>query len=426
MKNYIVKLLKYSEKYTKTDMTYFASNGLWLLLAQGVASTCAFVVTVVLTNTLPKEMFGQYRFVLSVVTVLAIFTLPGVSVATTRAVARGAHISLKKLVKIKINYGLLGTLAALLTALYYYQQGNELLANMFALSALFIPFFDTFFIYSFYLKGKHDFKTPATYEVISRIIQVFSIIAVVLITKNILLLIATFFITQIATRAFFFHKTTIDSDAKDINEITDKDSTKDVIYYGKHLSTLSIFGIAVENVDKLFVWHFLGADALAIYIIALAIPITLSGIFSFASELALPKFAAKTTALTLPLRKMLIFALSLTVVAVMYIATASNIFHNLFPLYIDAILFTQIMAITTIIVPVKAVIGKISVVNANRYVLTAITIIPLILQIVLLYTFVLYMSLGILGAVLALVVRVCVMLFIDTFFTLFILKKQSL
>ena len=359
IKGKIIKFLRWSEKYTKTDMVYLIGGGSWLFGAQAVGAVSAFVVTVLLTSLLPKETFGQYRFVLAVIPMLAIAALPGINTATTRFVAQGAHIDLLAITKVKIKWGLIGSLASLFVALYYFSQGNNLLAYIFGISALFIPFFETFFIYSDYYKGKQNFKTPAIYEAISRVIQAFLMVIVALITKNILVLVSVFFIGQITTRLFFFIRTLKSQTIKqDLISKDELNSQSEIIKYGKHLTLIGVLGVLYGSIDKLLIWHFLGSEALAIYIVAFTIPTSLALLFGFLPQVLLPKFTQKNYSEKSEQKKLFkklsMFTGIMFIIPIIYIPLAPIIMSTIFPAYSTSIFISQLLSL---IIPLFVLVG---------------------------------------------------------------------
>src|SRR3989344_3576832 len=124
MKNRLVNLLRWSEQYTKTDMVYLASGGFWLGLGQIVASGSVFLTSIAFANLLAPELYGIYKYVLSVFGMLAITTLFGMDSAVTQSTARGFEGTITPAFKEKMKWGTLGSLASLAIALYYYAQGN--------------------------------------------------------------------------------------------------------------------------------------------------------------------------------------------------------------------------------------------------------------------------------------------------------------
>ena len=85
----VKELLLRSEKYTKTDMLYLARGGFWLTLGQGLGIIAGLLLVIGFANLLPKEVYGNYKFILSLGGIIGAFTLTGMSIAVTQAVARG-------------------------------------------------------------------------------------------------------------------------------------------------------------------------------------------------------------------------------------------------------------------------------------------------------------------------------------------------
>ena len=84
-KNKIYKALRWSEKYTKTDMLYLAKSGSWLSFGHGFAMLSGFFMSLAFANLFPRESFGTYKFVLSMAGILGAFSLTGMGTAVTQA-----------------------------------------------------------------------------------------------------------------------------------------------------------------------------------------------------------------------------------------------------------------------------------------------------------------------------------------------------
>lgn len=78
LKHHTHRALRHSEKYFKTDMVYLAKGGFWLTTGQGVASLASLVLAIAFANLLPKEAYGNYKYILAVVGVLTLFGLTGI------------------------------------------------------------------------------------------------------------------------------------------------------------------------------------------------------------------------------------------------------------------------------------------------------------------------------------------------------------
>ena len=60
LKQKIYRLLRWSERWTRTDMVYFTKGGFWLSLGQIFGSLAGLVLALIYANFLPKTTFGIY------------------------------------------------------------------------------------------------------------------------------------------------------------------------------------------------------------------------------------------------------------------------------------------------------------------------------------------------------------------------------
>ena len=341
LKQKIYNLLRWSEKYTKTDMVYLTKGGSWLTLGNIVSSASSFLLAIAFANLLPKETYGIYKYILSIAGILAIPTLSGMGTAITQAVARGYEGSFLPALKTKIRWGLLGGLASLALAGYYYFNDNTTLTISFLITAVFLPFMDSFGTYNALLQGRKLFGISTKYGIISQIIAIAILIATLFFTKNLFLIILAYFASWTLMR-FIFLKITLKKFP--LNATQDPET----ISYGKHLSLIGILGTIAAYLDRILIFHYLGATEVAIYSFAIAIPEQLKGSFKNIPALALPKLAQRSfkeinSVLCQRLLKLFIIG---GLIAGIYILVAPYIFKIFFPKYLDSIFFSQIFAFT--------------------------------------------------------------------------------
>ena len=344
IKQKIYNFLRDSEKYTKTDMVYLFKGGSWLTLGQIISSICSFLLAIAFANLLPKEIYGSYRYILSISGLLAIPTLSGINTAIIQAVARGYEGSFIKGLKTKIRWGLLGGLASLILSGYYYFNNNITLTFAFLITGIFIPFMDSFIIYGALLIGKKKFKISTIYNIIIRILSFIVIISVLFITNNIFLIIFTYFLSNTLLRLLFLFVT-----IKKIKINRKEDS--ETIPYGKHLSLIDIISIIASQLDKILLFHYLGAIELAIYAFAIAMPTQIKTPLKYINSLAYPKFAQKSL-LEIKKgiwRKIFLYGVFRILIVVAYILAAPFIFNLFFPVYKDAIIYSQVFSLSLIV-----------------------------------------------------------------------------
>ena len=350
------RLLRFSEQYTRTDMVYLFRGGTLLFIGQAIASIAAFAVTTVLAHYLPKEVFGQYRFVLSVVPILAIFSLPGMATAITQSVARGHSGNLRSVLKTKILWGLIGSLLSLILFGYYaLVRDNVVLGFAFLISSIFVPIYTSFFIYNFYLQGTKQFRQSVTYTSSARVISAVILLLTLLVSKNILVILCMHFVTTIGPHViWYFHTLTL------VPPNTTDDP--ELIHYGKHLSFMGAVGVLITHLDKLFIWHFLGSIPLSLYLIAAAVPLEGGRILNVINSLALPKFSSNFEnhqnigpQRNILLRKIAGLMFIMFCIASCYVIIAPWFFEWFFPTYTEVIVYSQILIFTIVFRPLAVI-----------------------------------------------------------------------
>ncbi len=352
-----VQVLRWSERYTKTDMVYLTKEGGLLGLGQGVTALAGFITALCFANFLSKEIYGTYKFVLSVTALLSITTLSGMGVAVTRAVARGFDGTLDAAVRTKIQWGLLGSVGGLVAASYYYLQGNTLLAISFFVVALFLPVMEAFGIYDSFLQGKKAFGTSIRYSVFSKIVSTLSTIGVLFFTDNIFALLLGYFLPFTLIRFIFLTRTRRLYKQNDLQE-------HDVDVFGKHLSVMGVLSTIANQLDKLLVFSLLGSVELAVYAIASAPVDQIKGLVDSISRIALPKFSQQDTSDIRHTiwRRMSLLLIGLGALSVVYWLAAPFLFKILFSQYAQYTSLSQVFGLSIIsfalFIPLQVLQGR--------------------------------------------------------------------
>lgn len=346
LKQKIYKILKWSQKYTKTDMVYLAKGGFWLGTGRTVTAVSSFLLTLVFANLVPKETFGTYKFVLSIVGILAIPTLSGMNTALLQAVARGKEGSFMPILKMKLRWGVLGSLGSIVISGYYFFKGNITLTLCFLIVAAFLPMFNSFRIYESFWAGRKKFDIQNKYRIVTHITATAILIATILLTKNIFFIILAYFISW-TTLYLIFLLLTIQK------AHFNKEQDPKTITFGKHLSLMSIMGTIDTHIDKVLLWYFFGAGQVAVLIIAYSIPKKIKHILNTISGLAFPKFSSRSKEelkASVPKKMFQIFLITAPL-AILYILFANSIFKLLFPKYPNAVIYSQVYALILLTYP---------------------------------------------------------------------------
>lgn len=340
-KAYIHRLLRWSEKYTKTDMVYLVGSGSWLGLGQVAASLSALVLAILFANLVPEETYGTYKYVLSIVGMLSIFTLPGLNTPLAQGIARGKEGAFLTSVKTKMRWGMIGLFTSFILALYYLSAGNTTLALSFFIAGIFIPVMDPLNLYNTYLQSKKLFKETIQSYVISQIIATAIIAAALFFSGNLFLILLAYFVSWTALR-YLFHRITI------LKFPPNTEDDHGIIEQGKHLSFIGGLSTIAANIDSLLIFHFLGAAPVALYTLATAPIDQMRGLFKNIVPLALPKLTERSIRqinILFHRRLVLLFGIGLAG-AVIYAFFAPLLFTLLFPKYVAGINISIAFAFT--------------------------------------------------------------------------------
>lgn len=356
MREKIKNWLSRASDFLGTNIAYILKGGSALTLNNFFSIAANLALAFFFARLLPKEVYGTYSYILAWISVFGIFALPGMDTAVMQSVARGFENSLVLGLKQKIRYGIWGTLAALIIGGYYFYNGNQILATVFFISAIFVPLLTSFQIYNAYLVGKKEFKTLAFYGITGQIFIALVLITAIYLTHNIIYIISAYIFANILPNIVFFIKTKIKA-AK-----TAAQQDPGITTYAKHLSLINVISMIAPYIDQFLAFHFLGPANLATYALATAPPEQIKGLFKGLSDLALPKFSERSEeelkkTMT---KKIVIWSVFVALVVVIYIVLAPLFYKIVFPRYIDAVFLSQIFALSLLNAPPTFILSALS------------------------------------------------------------------
>lgn len=341
LKQKIINILQWSEKYTRTDMIYLTKGGFWLSLGQIISAASRFLLAIAFANLLPKETFGTYKYVLSFAGILTISTLSGMNTAVVRTIAQGFEGCFIPALKTKLRWGVLGTLASLGIAGYYFLNNNIYLTICFLIVAVFLPLMSSFAIYQAFWQGRKRFDIQTKYYIIGQITATGILILTLFLSKNLLLILLAYFVPYTLLR-FIFLQISI----KKLH-LSPQRQDPQTISYGKHLSLVGVIGSIAGHLDKILIWHFLGAGSLAIYAFAILPPLVIKDVLKSIAGLALPKFSQRSKEelkAHLP-KKILRISLLAIFIIILYALLTTPIYKIFFPQYLDSITYSRVFII---------------------------------------------------------------------------------
>ena len=341
MKQRIISSLKWSEKYTKIDMTYLASGFFWGNINYVFFSVLGFVVSILFARYLTKETYGIYQYILSIASLIGATTLTGMNSAVTRAIAQGNEGDLKSSTRYQIVFGIIPMVISFGISFWYLIHGRSDFALAFLWIPLFLPLGNAFNTWAAYLGGRKLFQSGTYFGLLNSLISYTGIITLVYFTRDFVwITFATFFFGFLGN-IVLYHLVT--------RRIPPNDKTNpDTIPYGKHLSLMAIPGIVSAQLDAFLIFQFIGPAGLAIYSFATIIPEKLAGALKTISNIALPKFSMKSESgvSDFVFKKIWWILLFVLLSAGIYVLFVPWLFNTFFPAYSDSILFSQVYALS--------------------------------------------------------------------------------
>ncbi|MFA5841410.1 MAG: oligosaccharide flippase family protein [Candidatus Paceibacterota bacterium] len=386
-------ILRWSERYFKTDMVYLAKGGFWITFGQAATSIISLFLTIFFANFLPKETYGIYRYLLSIAAILNIFSLTGMNQAVAQAVATGNEGALRVSVKYQLKWGLIMLFAFWVLGAYYFLNGNLIFAAVFFIMGVSSPLVTAFNTYGAYLQGKREFGLNNIFSVISvSIYAVSMVIAIMLSGELIWLIIAYSLATLVANWIFYYTTIRIFKPP-----LAPADS---VLKYGREMTAIGFIGPIASQIDSIILSHFWGPAQLAVYTLAMAIPNRAISFIKNLLDIVFPKLATKKTG---EINQIFYIRISQGVVigiifALAYVIIAPYIFKYLLPKYLDSVFYSQLLAISFVFAMPNRYINLLFIAQKLSRLMFINNLVQSIIRILL------YIILGVWGGILGLVV----------------------
>ncbi|MDE1874945.1 MAG: oligosaccharide flippase family protein [Patescibacteria group bacterium] len=393
----ISPLLDRLEKIAKTDIRYFISGNFWLTFSRATSILSGFILTTALANLLARSTYGFLDYAMALSSTLSAFSLIGLGTAITNGVARGDDGVLRESFIKSVKWGLAGTVIAFGMAIFYFlhhdiQTGSALL--MIAVSG---PVMATG-NYKSFLVGKKDFKALSLYSIPRTYIPLIAMVVTAAIDPSPLAIVAAYFASNMFASALVYfdviRRYKVPRKAKDLQGI---------MHFAKHTTIIGFLSQISSQLDQLLVWHFMGADSVAIYSLATSPVEELKNIPANIFNMAIPKYAARRDEdlRHVVWQKMKQLFIIVAVVAFIYIVAAPFVFTVLFPKYIVSIAYTRIYALVLLFQP-QGFVDAMLIAKENIPLRRTLTIVNQLIKLVLLTVGIAYFGIwGGIGALMA-------------------------
>jgi O-antigen/teichoic acid export membrane protein len=245
-KNFLNKFFEKLSKILGLDAKYFTINSFYTLSSTLLITIYNFFIIVLITNYSSKEIFGQYSYIISIVGIIEIISLPGFKVGTIEATSKGYRNSFVKGTIYRAIASLFIIPTLLIFSFIYISGGFKELSITFLILSFSLPISFPLMNYSYYLIGIKNFKLNFFLSIIESVsIIIIMFITIIKWTNNIIMIIFSRFFTLAVLYIFFWLYTYLKKRKKD--EFRDKNFLK----YGLYLSGVSLSILTKIKLDRL-------------------------------------------------------------------------------------------------------------------------------------------------------------------------------
>lgn len=343
------RLFGWGERITRINLRSFLHGWAWLFSGQIIGTATALLLALGYAHFLSQETYGTYKYVLAIFGILSVFSLPGMGDAVQKGVAQGREGVFWDTFKKRLCWSFFGGLLSAVIGIYYFINGNSLLAAVFVAVSPFLVFTDTFSHFNALLMGRKQYRQVSFYAMGIQVLSALVIFIVVFLTNEVFYVVLAYVASFTLFRGLAFWDTV---HRYPPNNVHDKDGTR----YGSHMSVLNVFGLISGQLDSILLWHFLGPVPLAIFSFAQAASDHARKAFKLVTtSMAFTTFAGqdkKTIQATL-LRKVLLAHFATVPLAIMLALIVPYLYYFLFPTYIASIPYAQVMLLLLAFTPTR-------------------------------------------------------------------------
>lgn len=346
MKNYLKITLLSLSSLLNLDLNYFIKGGIWSSLPMVTSTIGGLFLSIIFARNWPTDVFGQYSFLITVVSFVGLTALPGLSQVITQEIAKNKDGVYLDALKMSLKWSLIGTFILFLGFIYFIVRQNPNLAIAFLVTSFAFPLTYGLNLFPSFFLGKKDFRNLSLFTIIAQTLPIgFTILALFKFPSLYYVALFSFWSSGLINLIL-----TLIS----LRFVKNKKSDKPSIHFGKKLSFANIISSISDYLDRFLVPLLLGFDSNAIYAFATLLPLQIHNFYKIFLTLAQPKIA------TLPenrikkdvTKKAIQLETLIIISVILYILVAPILFKFLYPAYKDsATFYSQLFSLSLLYFP---------------------------------------------------------------------------
>ncbi|MGE0793602.1 MAG: lipopolysaccharide biosynthesis protein [Candidatus Woesearchaeota archaeon] len=344
-------LTEYSPRFG-LDLNYFVKGGFWLGLDQGFNLFKYFILSILFANFLTKEVYGQYSFVMGIVAIASIFTLPNLIPAVVQSISKGKDGIYLKAVHKSMLFSLLGSLFMLGASIFCQFTGREYGSLIFLFLVFLFPFYYSSSYFTSVLIGKEKFKKMAVLNVIFSVVSLVLIGLVVYVKQELFWIILATVVVKILVHGYYSFVFVRD-------ELRNDKFDEKSLEFGMKTNLSQVLLTFSGYLETLLIPFFLGFESLAIYAIITLIPNQVKISFNSLSPLFLPKLSKKESSRKELMGHTLKIILIAVVCIIGYVLVSPFVFKWFYFPYYNYVWLSMLFSLSLIILPYNFLVANI-------------------------------------------------------------------
>jgi len=357
IKKELSHFISFLEKWTELDILYYLKGGMVLFSTQFLLLLSSFGLSIGFAYLSSKEAFGQFQFIIAIISTLAVLTVPGANIAAFIGVSQKKEGTIWQGIKLKLKSSILSIAGLLAVAAYFYfkqDTGYKAVWQALLVAIIFFPILYTLDITTAFFGGRKKFEWGCFFQLLRDSGGAIAVLVALFFTRNLVALIAIYLLIQTLgyILAFLFVRKKIQNSKKD----------PEFNSYSIHFTVINFVTYIKLYFDKIIITYFLGFVATATYTIAAAMAEQLYAVSKSISNLSFPKMAVhrKEKLYYEVKRRMTKLVMFFVLVAVVGIFAAPFIIPFFFSQqYKDAVPIAQLLLLIVIPRAIAAVLARV-------------------------------------------------------------------
>jgi len=339
----------YSPKFG-LDLPYFIQGGFWLVLAQAFAMFKNFILSILFANWITKDIYGQYVFIMGVLSISIIFSLPNLKPSITQAVSNGFDGTYTVALKRSIKFSFLGSIFMFCSFIYCHIAGRIYGEKIFLVMILLFPLYHSSSFFSALYSGKEKFSELSVLNVIFSLVSLLIISLVIFFKKDLFSIVLSTVLVKIIIQGYytFFYA---------MKDISNAQFSRENIDFGMKTNLSEALNIFATYFDSILVPIFINFESLAIYTIITVLPNQIKVAFNTFTPLFLPKLSKNK----ITKKQLLSHVIKILIIAVIgiliYILLAPFIFDIFYKPYSEYVWMSLLYSVSLLILPQRFLVA---------------------------------------------------------------------